>query len=83
LDFPGRTEAQEVAAVSIEEALKRAPDTRLFDAGAGVLDAVADVYHDCLGVGEAVVVADETTFDVARGLWSIACGRQGCLSRRR
>jgi glycerol-1-phosphate dehydrogenase [NAD(P)+] len=56
-----------VAAVSIEEALKRAPDTRLFDAGAGVLDAVADVYLDCFGEGEAVVVADETTFDVARG----------------
>ncbi|MBI3974566.1 MAG: sn-glycerol-1-phosphate dehydrogenase [Chloroflexi bacterium] len=47
------------------EALARATDTRIVEVGAGALYGAADTFASCFGSHTAVVVADETTYEVA------------------
>ena len=49
----------------IETALQEATDTRTVTIGAGKLASVADVFEEGFGDSEAVIVADENTFEVA------------------
>jgi glycerol-1-phosphate dehydrogenase [NAD(P)+] len=49
----------------IEGALQEATDTRNVTIGEGILASVADVFEEGFGDSEAVIVADENTFEVA------------------
>ena len=49
----------------IETALQEATDTRTVTIGAGKLASVADIFEESFGDSEAVIVADENTFEVA------------------
>jgi glycerol-1-phosphate dehydrogenase [NAD(P)+] len=49
----------------IETALQEATDTRTVTIGAGKLASVADIFEESFGDPEAVIVADENTFEVA------------------
>ena len=49
----------------IETALQEATETRTVTIGAGKLASVADVFEESFGDREAVIVADENTFEVA------------------
>jgi glycerol-1-phosphate dehydrogenase [NAD(P)+] len=49
----------------IDAALKLATDTRYVNIGAGALASVSDAFEESFGESQAVVVADENTFEVA------------------
>jgi glycerol-1-phosphate dehydrogenase [NAD(P)+] len=49
----------------IETALQEATETRTVTIGAGKLASVADIFEESFGDSEAVIVADENTFEVA------------------
>ncbi len=49
----------------IETALQEATETRTVTIGAGKLASVADIFEESFGDIEAVIVADENTFEVA------------------
>ena len=62
----------------IDAALGAATDTRRVAIGAGALAAVGDVFAQTFGARPAVVVADDTTFEVAGGAAHQALVSSGC-----